>query len=224
MRSVFSLVTRSGHSAVAGLGTVPWQRRSRTRDDLPKIAVKVDTSWRSRGTCKDYPLPEFEHYWYPEGADVEPEAKAICAGCPVRERCEEYGRQHEAYGVWGGTSKAEQQALARRARREAIRNGHEAVIQKCASPTCEVVFDTMRTLDGKPASRQRIFCSKECKLANRRRKERDDAVCKCGCGEVFKPFFTYDGRKRREPRQFYSPECFSRYKSAIQTRDRSDGS
>lgn len=189
--------------------------------------VKVDPKWRARGACRDYPLPEFEHYWFPVTAEVDPRAKAICAACPVRERCEEYGKQNENDGVWGGTSKAEQRTLeAKRRREEARRNSeHPVVMDKCASPSCEVVFDTMLMLDGTPASRPRLFCSKACKLANRPRKQRSKVECKCGCGIEFMPYSTYDGKPHsKQPRQFYSRECFSRYKSAIQTRGRSNDS
>lgn len=216
-----SFSTRPGRSSLSGIGTVPTPPSSKTRSDLPEFTVKVDPKWRARGACRDYPLPKFEHYWFPETAEVDPRAKAICAACPVQERCAEYGKQNEDEGVWGGTSKAEQRVIATRRRREEARknNVHPVVMAKCASPTCDVVFDTMLTMDGQPASRKRFFCSRECKLSNRRRKERSKVTCKCGCGEVFMPYSTYDGRPHsKQPRQFYSRACFSRYKSAIQTR------
>ena len=34
-------------------------------------------------------------------------AKAICASCPVLDRCRTYGRSHHEYGVWGGENEEE---------------------------------------------------------------------------------------------------------------------
>ncbi|MEY2243496.1 WhiB family transcriptional regulator [Streptomyces sp. SAS_267] len=43
------------------------------------------------------------------------EAKAVCAGCPVREECLRWALDTgQTVGVWGGTSEAERRALARR--------------------------------------------------------------------------------------------------------------
>jgi WhiB family redox-sensing transcriptional regulator len=48
------------------------------------------------------------------------EAKAICAGCPVRGACLDYALEgHERYGVWGGLSERERRAEARRRRQAA---------------------------------------------------------------------------------------------------------
>ncbi len=37
----------------------------------------------------------------------EQRARAICAGCPVRDRCLWWGRQHHEYGIWGGENEEE---------------------------------------------------------------------------------------------------------------------
>jgi len=43
------------------------------------------------------------------------EAKKVCAKCPIRERCLDLALEnHEAYGVWGGTSERERRVLNRR--------------------------------------------------------------------------------------------------------------
>ena len=48
------------------------------------------------------------------------EAKAICAGCPVREACLDYALQtKERHGIWGGLSERQRQAEARRRRQAA---------------------------------------------------------------------------------------------------------
>jgi hypothetical protein len=47
----------------------------------------------------------------------EAQAKAICAGCPVRAECLEFALDtREAYGVWGGLNEDERRAILRRQR------------------------------------------------------------------------------------------------------------
>ncbi len=53
----------------------------------------------------------------PTRAARETAAKAICAGCPVRDACAAHAlRVREPYGVWGGLSEDEREAHYRRAR------------------------------------------------------------------------------------------------------------
>jgi WhiB family redox-sensing transcriptional regulator len=40
------------------------------------------------------------------------EAKAICAGCPVRDECLEAGMSQD-FGIWGGTTERERRRLRR---------------------------------------------------------------------------------------------------------------
>lgn len=77
-------------------------------------------TWRLEAACRGHD-PEL---FFPIGltgparAQLE-EAKAVCAGCPVRGRCLDWavltGVDH---GVWGGLSEDERRALKRRARRQ----------------------------------------------------------------------------------------------------------
>ena len=47
----------------------------------------------------------------------EAKAKAVCAGCPVRDACLAYALDTgEAYGIWGGLSEDERRAILRRQR------------------------------------------------------------------------------------------------------------
>lgn len=49
-------------------------------------------------------------------------AKAVCAECPVRDRCLDYAIETEqAHGVWGGTTVDERRAIAARRRRDLAR-------------------------------------------------------------------------------------------------------
>lgn len=52
--------------------------------------------------------------FFPErGEDVAP-AKAVCAGCPVREDCLDYALDNgERHGIWGGLSERERRRIRR---------------------------------------------------------------------------------------------------------------
>jgi WhiB family transcriptional regulator, redox-sensing transcriptional regulator len=78
--------------------------------------------WRGAASCKDvdpdlfFPVgvtgPAIEHI---------ASAKAVCAGCPVKEPCLEFALvTNQEYGIWGGASEEERRAM-RRARRAAAR-------------------------------------------------------------------------------------------------------
>lgn len=41
-------------------------------------------------------------------------AKALCARCPVLEDCRAHGIAHEQWGIWGGLTETEREALRRR--------------------------------------------------------------------------------------------------------------
>ena len=45
-----------------------------------------------------------------------PAAKAVCAGCPIREACLEFALEHPQAGVWGGLTADERGRLRRRKR------------------------------------------------------------------------------------------------------------
>ena len=64
--------------------------------------------WWFAGLCAQTD-PEL---FFPEKGGSVREAKAVCAGCPVRAQCLEHALAHdERYGVWGGTSERERRRL-----------------------------------------------------------------------------------------------------------------
>jgi WhiB family transcriptional regulator, redox-sensing transcriptional regulator len=74
-----------------------------------------DWTWRLDAACGGLPSSVF---YSPEGERGmarrrrERAAKAICAGCRVREQCAAYALTfHERYGVWGGLSEHERELL-----------------------------------------------------------------------------------------------------------------
>ncbi len=81
--------------------------------------------WYARAACGGNPAPFFG----PEDEDElarlrrENEAKAICAGCPVRDQCEMSATSRpEKWGVWGGDTEDERRNRRRRDRRQPRRS------------------------------------------------------------------------------------------------------
>lgn len=78
--------------------------------------MSLDQQWQEEGACRGIPsemfFPPVEHEAY--------EAKTICAGCPVRDRCLEFALvANERFGIWGGLTTQERRVLMARRRREA---------------------------------------------------------------------------------------------------------
>jgi WhiB family redox-sensing transcriptional regulator len=74
--------------------------------------------WQIQAACRGMDSALFFH---PEGergsarSGREAQAKQICAGCPVLTQCRAHAlAAHEPYGVWGGLSEAERDAIVRR--------------------------------------------------------------------------------------------------------------
>lgn len=72
-----------------------------------------DLDWMPRGLCASLPPSTF----FPsDGAGVE-EARKICTGCPVKEKCLEHAlEQRIDHGVWGGCSERERRRILKRRR------------------------------------------------------------------------------------------------------------
>jgi hypothetical protein len=92
--------------------------------------------WRSRAACRGvepelfFPVAESGPQWAAQVA----EAKAVCAGCPVRAECLAFALERLPYGIAGGLT-AEERAVARRRRRGA---GRRKVQRPVASTRREV--------------------------------------------------------------------------------------
>ncbi|MDQ5874066.1 MAG: WhiB family transcriptional regulator [Actinomycetota bacterium] len=61
-----------------------------------------------RGACVDAPDPDI---FFPGSGESDEPAKAICAGCPVREPCLRWALEHEEHGTWVGLSPSERKRL-----------------------------------------------------------------------------------------------------------------
>ena len=73
-------------------------------------ATTEDDQWQERGLCAQTDPEAF----FPEKGGSTREAKRICLGCEVRDRCLEYALAHdERFGIWGGLSERERRRLKR---------------------------------------------------------------------------------------------------------------
>ena len=73
--------------------------------------------WQIKGLCRGV---DSSFFFHPDGergparAQREARAKAMCARCPVLELCRTHALAvREPYGVWGGMSETEREALVR---------------------------------------------------------------------------------------------------------------
>lgn len=75
----------------------------------------------------------------------EATAKAFCHGCPVMQTCWEWAMENDEYGVWGGTSRVDRNAVERggtRATCPACRS--ESVYEDHAGQLCVACGKTWR--------------------------------------------------------------------------------
>lgn len=71
----------------------------------------LDLRWQDHAACTDHPDRSI---FFPERGETTAAAKAVCATCPVKAECLDYAvRNHENYGIWGGTSERERRQLRR---------------------------------------------------------------------------------------------------------------
>lgn len=63
--------------------------------------------------------------WFQTHPRLQGKAKAICAGCPIRQECLDHAMKHNIkFGIWGGLTPCERWALTKK-RRKANRWMHE---------------------------------------------------------------------------------------------------
>ena len=84
--------------------------------------------WQMKGSCRGV---DSELFFHPEGergprrARREASAKAVCATCPVLQLCRAHAlASREPYGIWGGLSEGEREALWQSADRAAAPVAH----------------------------------------------------------------------------------------------------
>ncbi len=80
------------------------------RIELAPESFEDDDEWQERGLCAQTDPEAF----FPEKGGSTREAKRICQGCEVRDRCLEYALANdERFGIWGGLSERERRRLKR---------------------------------------------------------------------------------------------------------------
>lgn len=78
--------------------------------ELLDLGSPESTDWMREGLCAQTDPEAFFPF---RGGDVG-SAKAVCAACPVCDRCRDYAvARPELCGIWGGTSARERVALRR---------------------------------------------------------------------------------------------------------------
>lgn len=74
-----------------------------------------DCEWQSRAACRGVDTETFYRADFERGARQarrEERAKQICRTCPVMEQCLQWALEaREPYGIWGGMSPDEREAL-----------------------------------------------------------------------------------------------------------------
>jgi WhiB family redox-sensing transcriptional regulator len=69
-----------------------------------------ENQWQDRALCAQTDPEAF----FPEKGGSTREAKRICLGCEVKDRCLDYALAHdERFGIWGGLSERERRRLKR---------------------------------------------------------------------------------------------------------------
>lgn len=73
-------------------------------------ATIEDDQWQERALCAQTDPEAF----FPEKGGSTREAKRICLGCEVKDKCLDYALAHdERFGIWGGLSERERRRLKR---------------------------------------------------------------------------------------------------------------
>lgn len=79
-------------------------------------AGEQDVTWMRTAACRRSDVDAecfFPVVTGPRAADFEAKAKAICASCPVRDRCAEWALDVLEWGIAGGMSQDERRAVRR---------------------------------------------------------------------------------------------------------------
>ena len=89
--------------------------------------------WQLHSACRG---EASEVFYHPDGergrarTQRENRAKSICYSCPVLEQCREHAlRVAEPYGIWGGMSESERQAI--------LRSGHGGAVKVPAAASAK---------------------------------------------------------------------------------------
>ena len=100
--------TNTGPAPVAPTGRPQLSLVPEPLDSYP--ATEEDNQWQENALCAQTDPEAF----FPEKGGSTREAKRICLGCDVRDKCLEYALANdERFGIWGGLSERERRRLKR---------------------------------------------------------------------------------------------------------------
>lgn len=103
---------------MAEVRRLPTPNRLAGRLPVPRLS---DWEWQTEAACRGLDTSMFYHPENERGPSRvrrEQQAKAICARCSVSEQCLSWALQvREPYGIWGGTSVEDRDAILRRRQR-----------------------------------------------------------------------------------------------------------
>jgi WhiB family redox-sensing transcriptional regulator len=107
-------------------------------------SVAVNAAGRSIEACSQVdPDTMFPDETLPNDADEVQIAKAVCGGCGLRDLCGEAAiARREAWGVWGGMTVKEREALRRRRNRAVQRNREAAEARRIAAIAAAAAEET----------------------------------------------------------------------------------
>jgi WhiB family redox-sensing transcriptional regulator len=104
---------------------------------LAQVPSDVVWQWQERGTCRTADPTLFFHPQNERGlarARRDRSAKAVCAACPVRIECADYAiRAREPYGVWGGLTEEDREAIYSRIPVAVYPRGRGEGARECAA-------------------------------------------------------------------------------------------
>lgn len=87
----------------------------------------TDMSWQDEAACKGLGVDFFPEVGFNKMVKV---ALAVCAKCPVRERCLQFALDNKIeHGIWGGKTAANRSTI-RRYKYKHVRNGKVYVPQR----------------------------------------------------------------------------------------------
>lgn len=100
--------TNTGPAPIVPLGRPQLSLVPEPLDALP--ALEDDDQWQENALCAQTDPEAF----FPEKGGSTREAKRICMGCEVRDKCLESALANdERFGIWGGLSERERRRLKR---------------------------------------------------------------------------------------------------------------
>ena len=100
----------TGPTQMGTLGRPPLSLVPERPDRIAVAPAMTDDQWQERALCAQTDPEAF----FPEKGGSTREAKRICMGCEVRDKCLEYALANdERFGIWGGLSERERRRLKR---------------------------------------------------------------------------------------------------------------